>query len=517
MEVRRAKIFERKAELAEAAREWVAAQHLDADRALERKWEAHLSVRLDPASLREISMAEETAAVAAAEAEREYHWAKVGDRWTRRAIVREWEGKRGGKKVTVRSGAIREEVAFTGHPVYSRALFLACEGGDGELARKMAVAYTSAFTGHLSRLTGGAVLLSSPLHAKINNLHLQPSYSLWSAPKPRPDGRGKEGLLACLPQGGASVKNRMLRFVGRSVVGKLRQARLGLDVDALTGVKGSAEIARKCVGKASENQTPVDLLVSRWGDRWFFRAFNSPEFEPLRKYLDAADADYRERKNQQIRWAEEHDPERAGRRAKEAEAKLASTEADARVREASLRNSAIEADVAWREKLATAESEAFQDGKEAGRNEVIEIAKKNQSLAARLTEQLSEAEQKVSMAERKAKKQMLEAARDLVAPTIADIGQAIASVKRGERARPAHAKWLDVAPDGRLVLKATIKAMVELLVDDPSVGKYARIVRDLDDAVRGVVRGQHAQNVVQFQPQREPQPEEKRQAGPERT
>lgn len=377
--------------LARRAAQTVRASYVEADRILEETWDATLSFRLDPndsALLGDPEVVPEQTvewhnkAIRDAELCREKRWVKrpgKDDRYYQRPIERSWttRKKRGDKEVEVqvRAGSRRIEVAFSAGPVVSRGLLYASQAGQAAVARRFAKEWAVCLTRLLPKLTGGARLITAPLHVKADNMHLQPSWSLWSDPVPAPGAvvrEGKELPTACLPVGGVpGIKNRMQKWFSMSVAGALRQARIGLDVDALTGRSDAVADGLDLLAKASRHQTPLNYLVMRWSDLWVHCALKRPEYAPLTQFVEQSKEEYFRRKQEQLALIEKEAEATTGARANR-EAEEARQQAQEAVRRAEVADEA--------RKFALEEAEkARRDAAEAAQK--AEIAAQTSSVA----------------------------------------------------------------------------------------------------------------------------------------
>lgn len=301
-----------KRQIALAARDAVDARHLEHDRATERKWEATLSVRIDPgdpeftkkdampkaSDVKDMSLDWHVERLRQAEVNREWAWEpRPPNKFVRRKICRTWTSKpKDGKASTERrAGCIREERAFSLDPLVSRALFMAAECGDAAIAREFAKEFTVAATAQFRALIAPAILLTAPLHAKLANFHFQPSWTRWSDPVVNPgDANADADEKACVRLG------RARRFVGMAVIGARRQANMKLDLDALTGIQDAEKGIERLVALSSENQYPLDLEFADWCDRWTNAALRRDTFAKLRTAFQNAKAEYERRKQEQI-------------------------------------------------------------------------------------------------------------------------------------------------------------------------------------------------------------------------
>lgn len=294
-------------QIAAVARAIIDEKYAVSGRAIEAKWEATLSILMDQSKTERDQkwQAEEIDRIINT---RVFRWEARNDgkkgktTYSLRRISRSWIDSKTNKQTT--TGAAYEEWAFGAGPFYSFGLFMACEAGHAGLARQFVVELNKAFADVLKRLTNGAHIISLPLHAKFSNFHFQPTWSQWADPVPRPDGTKKDQTLACLPCGGATVRNRKFASASLPLIGVLRQVKAGLDVDALTGRRNAAQGALHFCRAAGRRQRPLNLVISRWVDAWLYHESKQPAWETLRPFFEAGMDEYRRRKCEQLNLAQ---------------------------------------------------------------------------------------------------------------------------------------------------------------------------------------------------------------------
>ena len=285
---------------AKAARETIALKYGEADAAQEYKWK-FLSFVLKPDG----SVAPPgwlAPAIMQAECDRTHYWrpdSRGG--WRRDPIIRTvkaagFKGDAGEKRQT---GTTRSEYDFEIATAKARGFFLACEAGLESLSRQLLEEIGQYTIEVVHEETGGMLMLSCPMHAKPEALHPQPTWSSWSDPVPRPDG--KPGPLACLKAGGVGFSsNRIFSYLGKPLIGARAQVRMGLNVDALTGRKDAAQGIERILKRKSTVKAPLDVRVRDRIEAFIKKRLKAKKYARLRPHMAESERIYRARKVEQL-------------------------------------------------------------------------------------------------------------------------------------------------------------------------------------------------------------------------
>jgi len=287
-------------ELAKAARETIALKYGEADEAQEHKWK-RLSFVLKPdgsvAPPGWLAQSNQKA-----ERERIEYWrpdSRGG--WRHEPIVKlvKASGVRGLAGQKRETGTTRSEYDFEIITAKARGFFLAAEAGLASLARKLLEEIGRYTIQVVHEESGGMLVLACPMHAKPEALHPQPTWSPWSPPVPRPDG--KAGRPACLKMGGIGYSsNRIFSYLGKSLIGARAQTLLGLNVDALTGRKNAAAGIERILQRKSKLKKPMDVRVRDRIEAYFEERIRLPEYVSLIPHWDESERIYRARKGEQL-------------------------------------------------------------------------------------------------------------------------------------------------------------------------------------------------------------------------
>jgi hypothetical protein len=188
-------------------------------------------------------------------------------------------------------------------PEFSRGFFLAAQDGQEDLAKELLLRLARFSIVVIYEESGGMLILAVPVHAKPEALHIQPSWTGWTAPVGLPGD--VSGRMACIKVGGARHRNRLDSNLQRPLIGALAQHKLDLDLDKLTGRIDAIGGVTKAIDRKSRVKRPFDLRVRERIDTFLEEELKKPEFLPLVPYMQQSRAIYLARKEEQLALIDE--------------------------------------------------------------------------------------------------------------------------------------------------------------------------------------------------------------------